>query len=113
MTNSSPRLVSRSPSSRQRPQGPPPDRRGRRLLPGQPSGWLMAFGHGGVVHGPGGMTARVAGAGRAGLAPGRSRMPTVAAARTASEAEYTKAVGCSPDLVVATPASSAGTLNAR
>jgi hypothetical protein len=40
-------------------------------------------------------------------------MQTAAAARTASEAEYTRAVGCSPNVVVATPAISAGTLNAR
>ena len=42
-----------------------------------------------------------------------TRMPTAAAARTASAAEYTRAVECSPNLVVATPAISAGTLNAR
>ena len=73
----------------------------------------MACGRGGVVHGPGGMRTCLAEAGRAG-SPGRiSKMPTAAAARTASEAEYTRAVGCSPNVVVTTPAISAGTLNAR
>ena len=49
--------------------------------------------------------------------PGRrgeaTKCPAVAATRTASDAEYTRAVGRSPNSVVATPAISAGTLKAR
>ena len=45
-------------------------------------------GHGGPVHGPGGMTAREDGAGRAGLPEGpNSRIPAATATRAASEAE--------------------------
>jgi hypothetical protein len=60
------------------------------------------------------MRACLAEASLLGLPPERAnKMPAAAAARTASDAEYTRAVECSPNAVVATPAISAGTLNAR
>jgi hypothetical protein len=51
-------------------------------------GGSVARWHGGPVNGPGGMTAREAGAGRADVPEGpNSRIPAVTATRAASEAE--------------------------